>query len=289
MVAQISITLQPDSSAGKDVILDSYAPTTNYAAFPEFNAAAWTYQGDPIVQRGLIDFDLSALPQKAKINSAFLTLYFNPTSSNNVGHSQLSGSNASVLQRVTDIWNEFSVNWDNQPRTTTQNEIILPADTHFRQNYTVDVTALLQDMVDDTAGSFGFMLKLQSEIYYRILIFASSDHPDTTLHPKLVINYSNPASVEPISKSNMGIVAYPNPATQTVTIKINNTANEPAVFSLEDATGRVVMQKSIVLQNGTTDYAFHMGEICEAGMYYISVATNSQTFTSKIMIKPEAN
>lgn len=289
MVAQISITLQPDSSAGKDVILDSYAPTTNYAAFPEFNAAAWTYSGDPIVQRGLIDFDFSALPQKAKINSAFLTLFFNPTSSNNVGHSQLSGSNAGVLQRVTDNWNEFSVTWDNQPRTTTQNEVFLPADTYFRQNYTVDVTALVQDMVDDTAASFGFMLKLQTEIYYRILIFASSDHPDTALHPKLVINYSNPASVAPVSKGDMGIVAYPNPATENVTINIHNPANEPAVFSLLDATGREVMRENLTLQPGTTNYTFHVGDRCQAGMYFITVAASSQTFTSKIMIKPEAN
>jgi len=104
-------------------------------------------------------------------------------------HSQLDGSNASVIQRITQEWDENTVTWNNQPATTEVNQVNVPASSAPDQNYEINVTQLIQDIIYDPENGHGLMLKLETESYYRSLIFASSDNPDTSLHPKLVIEF----------------------------------------------------------------------------------------------------
>lgn len=105
--AQTTITLQPDSAAGKDTRIDSYSPSTNNSTSPEFLAGMWTISGNWFTVRTLVEFDLSGIPANSIINSAFLSLYYNPNNSN-FNHVQY-GTNASYLQRVTGTWLENTV------------------------------------------------------------------------------------------------------------------------------------------------------------------------------------
>lgn len=190
---QTTIVLQPDASLGIDVVIDPYYPTLTDNTTQEFNTSAWTNGGGLGIQRSLIDFDFGVIPQNANIQSAILTLYNNPTSQNgfqNGEHSHVSGSNSSVLQRIVDPWQINSVNWNNQPATDTLNQVFLPQDTNVHQDYIVDITGLVQERVHNPSGNFGFMLKLLTEQQYRCLVFASSNHTNPALHPKLVITYS---------------------------------------------------------------------------------------------------
>ncbi len=187
---QITIILQPDSTAGKDAtIRDNQAviPCPNY---PDFIANAWTYSGVPFVQRSLIDFDLSGIPANAIILSAYLSLYGNPQSSNAQLHSSLSGSNEAELLRIMTPWNENTVTWSNQPQTDTLNKIILPQSTSQTQNYlNLNVTSHIQSKITTPASHHGFLFKLVTESHYRCMVFASSDHPDSTKRPRLEITY----------------------------------------------------------------------------------------------------
>jgi hypothetical protein len=192
-LAQTTVTLQPGASQGKDAHLDSFYPNTNGGSVAELNSLAWTIGGNPMAQHGIIEFDLTAIPPCATIQSAYLTLYNNPNSSNgllNGEHSQLSGSNESYLRRIIVPWSENAVTWNNQPATTTLNQVYVPANTIPNEDYTLDVTQLVNDMVDSPSVSHGFMISLITEQYYRCLLFASSDHPNVALHPKLVITYT---------------------------------------------------------------------------------------------------
>ena len=54
----------------------------------------------------------------------------------------------------------------------------------------IDVTQLVQDIVDNPASSYGFMILLQNEASYRAVYFASSDYTDSAKHPKLVVAYT---------------------------------------------------------------------------------------------------
>ncbi len=86
--------------------------------------------------------------------------------------------------------------WNNQPATTTQNQVTLAQSTSTHQDYlNIDVTALVNDMVHDPTNSHGFMFKLITEVQWRCMLFASSDHVDTARHPKLEVCYTIPTSI----------------------------------------------------------------------------------------------
>ena len=179
--AQTILTLQPNGNSGKDAFISSNVLDAGQGNSTEFDASAWTIFGSPFTIRSLIDFDLSSLPLGATIQSAQLTLYNNPNAQNgyaNGQHVHVSGSNDAVLQRIISPWTE-DVAWSNQPATTSQNEVTLAQDTDPNQDYTLDVTNLLLDIIANSNSSFGFLLKLNTESPYRFLAFASSDHNST--------------------------------------------------------------------------------------------------------------
>lgn len=184
-----TITLKPGAEVGKDAQVWSYDPEgqidrgTNRQ---DIVAYEWTKDGAPTTKYGLIEFDLSSLTN-AQIIDAELVLYHDPSSVDLI-HSQLSGSNEIIVQRITSSWEE-AVGWDARPSTTTSGEILVPASTSETQDYVIDVTNLVQDMVNDPQNSFGFQFKIATEDYYRSVGFASSDHPDAELHPELRITY----------------------------------------------------------------------------------------------------
>ena len=190
--SQTILTLQPNGNFGKDAFISSNVLDAGQGNSTEFDASAWTIFGSPFTIRSLIDFDLSSLPMGATIQSAQLTLYNNPNAQNgyaNGQHVHVSGSNDAVLQRIISPWTE-DVAWSNQPATTSQNEVTLAQDTDPNQDYILDVTNLLQDIMANPSSSFGFLLKLSTEAPYRFLAFASSDHPNSAIHPKLEITYT---------------------------------------------------------------------------------------------------
>ncbi len=188
---QSTLVLQPNAAAGEDQLIGSYYPNTSSGngSAPELNAMAWTQNGGILNERAMLRFNLSSIPAGSLVISAKLTLYFNPTSANLAQHSQMGGSNAAGLYQITSPWTENTVTWNTQPTYSTSNYALLPADTNPSQNYIIDVTSMVQSMVNSPATNYGFLLKLLTEQYYRGLTFASSDHPDSTLHPKLEITY----------------------------------------------------------------------------------------------------
>jgi PKD domain-containing protein/concanavalin A-like lectin/glucanase superfamily protein/type IX secretion system substrate protein len=241
------LLLQPNAATGIDAFVDSYSTlaNTNLGTFPEMNAMAWTSGGTPYLVRGFIRFDLSAIPANAVINQATLTLFNDPTSANGypVGqHSSLSGSNAGWLQRVTAAWNESTITWNNQPPVTTVNQVALPQSTNGFQDYDINVTTSVQDMFINPGTNFGFMLRLQTESYYRSLIFASSDNPDSTNWPKLAISYSyNPVITAAgpttfCSGGNVQLNTTPS-AGLTYQWKLNGTNISGATAAAYTATG----------------------------------------------------
>ncbi len=199
-IAQTTLTLQPDGAAGKDTEVMSCVPcgydVRNFKNKADFNAMAWTNNGNLSMIRSLIEFNLTSIPISATVIDARLSLYFNPTS----GEGTHSGSNAAYLRRITAAWDEAIVTWNNQPPATTVNQISLVATASSTQDHlNINVTAVVQDMVSNPATNFGWMLCLQNEAVYRKLILASSDNTNAALRPKLVVTYNAPLPVELVS------------------------------------------------------------------------------------------
>jgi len=153
-------------------------------------AAVWTYYGEYGIGRSLIGFDFSDLREDMKVIDARLNLYHNPTTSH-IGHSTMGGENSGIIFRITRQWDEHLVNWINQPPTTNTNAIFIPAPENDTADFlNVDITPIIKDMIRHPKTSDGFMIKLFSEdSLYRSLSFASSDHPQKSLHPRVTITY----------------------------------------------------------------------------------------------------
>lgn len=190
------LSLQPDARIGKDAVVWTEKPDTPIPNSQDLQAMAWTWYShgfDGGARRSLVEFDLSSIPESAKIVNATLYLYYNPTSGDipsTLGHSQRDGSNKSILSRITTPWSEKTVTWNSQPTITMENQIHVRASTSTTEDYAIDVKNLVEDMVANPSESFGFLYALENEDYYRAMIFASSDNANSDLHPKLVIEYT---------------------------------------------------------------------------------------------------
>lgn len=210
-----SVCFQPSAGKGIDAVISSLSPTTNYGTHQDFIATAWTVSGNPVTLRSLLQFpQLSGIPSTALVTNATLDLYFNPTSSNGADHSQLSGSNAASLRRVTGAWNESTVTWNTQPGTstgTTSTDVVsVAASTSGTQNYSINVTDMVQYWVANPSQNFGFLFRLVTESHYRRLIFSSSDHTNASLLPRLCVSYQellpNPLCLQPDASTGQDAV-----------------------------------------------------------------------------------
>lgn len=285
--AQTTVVFQPDPTCSEDALISSLSPDNTYEFHHDFIACAWTNNSAPSNLRALVRFDLASLPVGITVQHATLEL-FHYNSLNNIGHSNLSGPDACWLERITQPWSPSTVTWSTQPATTIQNRVNVPASTSNSQNYSLDVTALVQDMLGDPGAGYGFMLRQQNESYYRSLLFASSDMPNPMLHPKLTVIFtpdSMPnagcwqfASVTPDSTSS--VTPIPSPIDPTLIMPNVFTPNGDLVNDLffPDTTGIRVNSFTVFNRWGNEVFRSSPGTAwdgrdkqsspCSAGTYY---------------------
>lgn len=281
--AQTTITLQPDSIDGKDAHIGLIVPNNNYGAIEDIAPYAWTQQGSLNVSRDLIEFDLSSIPSNATISSASLSLYYNPTSVYNSGNGH-SGSNAFWVKRITSSWDENTVTWNNQPTTTTTNQVSVAQSTSSTQNYLdIDVTNLVVDMLNNPTISHGFMLQLQDENPFKIVVLASSDNPDTTIHPKLVVTFTTVGIDGDYSKlNNNNVKIYPNPVNEITNVYFKNQPEKEYSLEIYNYLGASVIETS---KTKSQNYKLNMDGL-ESGIYFIHVIQdNNIQAIKKVIVK----
>ena len=276
------LNLQYHAEKGIDALIADCIPcgyfNSNYGDFPEFNALAWTNGGNSSDHRSLIFWDLSKIPAHATIQNAFLNLYFSNSNINaNGSHSSLSGPNDAYLQRILNPWDEHTVTWENQPLTTTMDEVYLPMSSNPTQDYmNLDVTKFISDMVKDPAKNYGLMLKLNTESAYRCLLFASSDNPDSSKHPKLSICYSISDSI--IANDNLFYI-YPNPSPGKFTVSFNNLEYN-SILKIYNSIGQELfneaLDKSILRKNLNLELS--------QGLYFVKLIYSEKEFAQKLII-----
>lgn len=275
---------QPSSVDGKDTFVRDLNPDFNYSYSQDNTILAWTYSGAFMITRVLIDFDLAAIPPGSTILNAHLFLYNNPNAASTSGqHMQLSGSNELVVSRINSAWDDQLVTWNNQPSIATNNQFQTPASSSVYQDYTLDVSALVQDMVDNPTNSHGFMLALQTESLYRSVIFGSSECSDPTNRPKLEIEFLRPTNSDVTSLQENQLSAdqfniYPNPVSDILYIENTSSASHIKI-SILDVQGKEILNDSY---NSGESIALDMRPL-NTGIYIVKLANeNSVVFKKAI-------
>lgn len=261
------LTLQPDATQGKDAFLSSYSSgaSTNYGNHALLSARAWTSSGNPTKQHGLLDFDLSALPDNAVILEANLTLTpYTPTNSNT-----LSGNNAFLIRRITDGWEEESVTWNSRPGTDTEFQVFVPMSSTAAGYQNIDVTDLIRDRLSNPNANFGLYFQLLVEQHYRSASFCSSDHADAGKRPKLELTYK---VIAPHEAGKLQ-VNFKSGSVPTVSSDGVASFSDPALQTLFSNIGAVHFEKSYPAAEGINDP--HMEDLLS--IYSVTVSSNLET------------
>lgn len=302
-LGQITVKLKPGASYGEDAIIDnSYGcvkagntlpdESINSGAHTELGYYQWTFSsmGCPLgTQRFLIKFKgLDTIPSTATITSAKINFFGVPTSTV-YGTSYFSGSpypltNEGWIQRVTSSWTESSVTWTTQPSATSTNRApIDKSAARFNWNTSVDVTKLVND-IKTAKANYGFLVQLQTEAYYRCVIFASSDHPDATLWPEMEITYTVPNSITNRNAEIDNVTVYPNPSRDIIHTAFHVSEQSSVRIMICDVLGRVIRTtEPQVLGPGNHDIPISVAG-CSSGAYLLKLTSNSGVISRSITV-----
>jgi len=264
--AQTTIVLQPHYADGSNTYVRSNFPEIPVIGSTDLTAYAWTCDGDLCTGRAFFKIGLEEIPSGALINSANLHLFANTSTVIGFGGSEpQTGNNDAYVYRVIEDWDHETVTWAIQPEVTTENALVLAESTEPIQDYVLDATLMIQDMVDNPATSFGFTIRLEEEAdYYSSLIFASSYHFNEELHPKLVVNYTILDAIETVKVPSFNI--FPNPANNNCTIVFNDITTNISEIRICDIVGNEIMK--VEVPAGVTHYKCEF-ENLSTGMYFV--------------------
>ena len=186
----------------------------------------------------LIDFEITGIPDTAEILSAHLNLFAYTTAISPYISGHI-GDNASWVSRINEDWEELTVTWNTKPGYSELNQVAIGPSTSYDEDFIVNVTDLVKDMLLYPESSFGFSIRLQEESPTRGLMFCSSDVASESNWPMLTISYcSLPTAIEELNVNDISI--YQSLGTQEIIIQSNITDLSSLIITLRDISGRII-------------------------------------------------
>jgi hypothetical protein len=214
------LVLQPGPDQGKDAMINRFMPDKNFGKYQYFEAindGPWLAECVNCfnLTRSLVQWDLNQLPKSATIKKAVLTLYYpdiliKPMFADSIKEIFYGWIDSlpvpenhpcAVLQSIVSPWEENTVTWTNQPKTTEEGQVFIPMKYYIMNtecincivppvSETVDVTSLLTN--SSGIARYGMMIRLVKEELPQWFRFASSDFENPRIWPKLEIYYTLP-------------------------------------------------------------------------------------------------
>jgi hypothetical protein len=180
-----TLVIQPGTSDGQDVwikhVIWSDGHET-YSAYPDHDSLTVEYDNPSWLQESesLIRFDLSGIQAGSKIVLAQLNLY------GLVGNNSSTDMPVISFGRAEAAWDEQTVTWLTKPGCS--NTLDYTSSTNYGgfRWHKIDVTSIVQEWVNGSSN-YGFVL-MTSQNECRSWFF-SSDVPDVSKHPVLIVVY----------------------------------------------------------------------------------------------------
>jgi hypothetical protein len=222
---------QPGADRGFDAMVQSDSLNINSGNHFDLNTAVHDSWVPVKKHNSFLKFDLTNIPADAVIDSAFLSLYWNPDDKHGVfGNGHFDGVNGApmsqlILDRVTTTWSDATIKSSNTPSITSVNRVTIPHSAYpgGTSNFTrMRVTKLIADMINPALqGNNGLRLSILPQSNTRQFIFASSNHPNPSIRPKLELCWHRDSSVA-VNEIYTGlpVLLYPNPASDQVVIQV---------------------------------------------------------------------
>jgi len=260
-------------STGTNDVNTNYGHDQLFAAFSQPDGSGGVNAG-----RGLMQFDLSMIPPGTVIADARLDLF----GSGAVGGSQIgnigsTGHNACFLERITSPWTDSTVTFNTQPSVTHINRVYLPHSTSVDENYLhINVTAMVQNMVNHPNKSYGFRLKLRKEVPTKGLLFWSTNGaPSSDQYATLKITLGQPklqsVSNEVVSTPRLNSNIAPNPFHDNAQINFaNDLSNSKAELRIYNLFGQIVRTMDV---SGKASIVIERNNLAQ-GLYHFVVISN---------------
>lgn len=178
-----TITLQPDNTESQDTYVSFNNPNTNYNNNTFLSCGNDSTLGKT---RAFLWFHLPALPSGSWISGGTLSLY---------QYATLSSSATIQAYRVNSDWASSSLTWNSQPSIgSTPESSVTQSNIGW---YNFNLYQLVQDWYTGNVNNFGVSLRLSDEATERRLFYSSDYSTNTSLRPKITINYVvNPLGTE---------------------------------------------------------------------------------------------
>jgi hypothetical protein len=270
------LILQPDANIGFDAMVLNRTDMidSNFGTDPSLFVDGWTgydHDSDENDGRSLVRFiQLDPLiGRNSLVINAQLILH-----STVVRRFASSGDNAGKIYLLNQNWAENTVTWNTQPAYLPSPFVQTPPIAQDFDSVVINVTSLVQKLLDGDVPNFGFLYKLDNEDPYNSIEFASSDYANPARRPKLIVNYTV-QMVTDVSSSLLSTKnsVYPNPALTELFI---NDAQSTESFSILDASGiEVVSGKEQVDRIDVSQL--------KQGMYLIRLKTKTGVSSQKFL------
>ena len=292
VLSYLALTALPAEGQVFDELLSTKDAIIGYhyghgSAGTNYNSATWYGAmcqpgnlGGVNSSRGLIYFDLSAYAPGTIIDEANLDLYGNGPvgvgQAASVGHT---GGNACQLKRITSNWQDYSVTWNSAPLVTNMNATPVASSSSVLQNYLgIDVTNLVQDMINNPSESFGFRLSLLNENPTAGLFFCGNSCADQTRRPRLFVKRAPAIGISEFDGPN-SFTVFPNPASSGAHMTIPTLSGlGPQSAQLWDSMGQIVAEP-VVLEG-----SFELPSSLPAGIYTLVVTTGAGRYPAVIRL-----
>jgi hypothetical protein len=171
-----------------DATVTSYNPDKNLKHKTFNQAFSWTISGTPAHCRFFMGFDLSEIPEGQQIKSATLSLFYADNHPDPLQGGFFGGENNLKIELADQEWDESTITWNNQPSTIAEKSVTIPADKNGKVDKpAIDITELVQFMINNPDNNHGIKVSLVNEKRYRSSFFASTENELTDKRPILKI------------------------------------------------------------------------------------------------------